>query len=295
MDRILFGDNQFFAVNHISDEKSMRQSIRFKDNKAILQTLDYSRDTGINTFMCTTHERIGEVCDLMRQSFSYQEYQIYPCMPYAHKYANSITENGISGTLKKYLPGSFISAFFKGGVAMLSKDYISIMELMIDSEMKMFKGLYTPVIFLQNVITDLLLGLQMNEVLSSFYHYVRKKYNAEAGFITMNYPKLLDVLISSGVSDPIICTSINKIGFRMAGGRALYERILADRKCRVIAMQVLAGGAISAREAIEYVTSLSGVDSILFGASSKQNIQETVSLINQYDYQYSKVNERILN
>jgi len=111
----------------------------------------------------------------------------------------------------------------------------------------------------------------------------------------MNYPKLLDVLISSGVSDPIICTSINKIGFRMAGGRALYERILADRKCRVIAMQVLAGGAISAREAIEYVTSLSGVDSILFGASSKQNIQETVSLINQYDYQYSKVNERILN
>ena len=28
MERILFGDNQFFAVNHISDEKSRAQSIK---------------------------------------------------------------------------------------------------------------------------------------------------------------------------------------------------------------------------------------------------------------------------
>ena len=29
MDRILFGDNQFFAVNHMSEEKSQAQAIRF--------------------------------------------------------------------------------------------------------------------------------------------------------------------------------------------------------------------------------------------------------------------------
>ena len=42
MDRILFGDNQFFAVNHISDEKSRAQAIKFKDNSAIIKTLDYA-------------------------------------------------------------------------------------------------------------------------------------------------------------------------------------------------------------------------------------------------------------
>ncbi|HEU4608907.1 MAG TPA: hypothetical protein VFS31_12415, partial [Chitinophagaceae bacterium] len=67
MERILFGDNQFFAVNHISDAKSMAQSIKFKEDSAILKTLDYSIDAGINTFMCTTHNRIANICEAIRQ------------------------------------------------------------------------------------------------------------------------------------------------------------------------------------------------------------------------------------
>ena len=155
MERILFGDNQFFAVNHISDEKAMAQSIKFKDDSAIINTLDTARNAGIQTFMCTTHDRIGNICDIIReQPEKYTGYKMYPCMPYAHKYANAVTELGVTGTLKKFVPGNFIGSMFKGGVAFLSKDYLSIMELLIDSEMKMFKGIDTPVIFLQNIITE---------------------------------------------------------------------------------------------------------------------------------------------
>ncbi|MDE3212743.1 MAG: hypothetical protein KGM98_05870, partial [Bacteroidota bacterium] len=152
MDRILFGDNQFFAVNHVSDEKSRAQAIKFKDNKAIIKVLDIAKEDGLNTFMCTTHDRIAAICDYIRENPErYKGYKIYPCMPYAHKYANAVTELGITGTLKQYVPGNFFGSLFKGGVAFLSKDYESIMELLIDAEMKMFKGIETPVIFLQNV------------------------------------------------------------------------------------------------------------------------------------------------
>ncbi len=284
MERILFGDNQFFAVNHISDEKSRAQSIRFKEDSAIIKTLDYAREAGVNTFMCTTHDRIANICDIIRTNpEKYKDFKIYPCMPYAHKYANAVTELGIVGALKEYVPGNFFGSLFKGGVAYLSKDYLSIMELMIDAEMKMFKGINTPVIFLQNVITDLLLGLRMSEFLVAFHKYVKKKYNAEAGFITMNMPMLLDVLEKGGVENPIICSSINKVGFRMSGGKELYENTLKTRKFRAIAMQVLAAGAVPPREALEYVCQLPNIESILFGASSKGNINETVSLIHQYD------------
>jgi len=204
-------------------------------------------------------------------------------MPYAHKYANAVTELGVTGTLKKFVPGNFIGSMFKGGVAFLSKDYLSIMELLIDSEMKMFKGIDTPVIFLQNVITDMLLGMKMKEVLVSFHHYIAKKYNAEAGYITMNMPALLDLLESGGVKNPIICSSINKVGFRMSGGKELYENTLKTRQFRAIAMQVLAGGAVPAKEAISYICDLPNIESILFGASSRANIQETVSLIHEFD------------
>ncbi len=290
MERIIFGDNQFFAVNHISDEKSRAQSIKFKNDSAIIKTLDYAINAGVNTFMCTTHDRIANICEFIRQNpAKYANYCIYPCMPYAHKYANAVTELGVMGTIKQYVPGNFFGSLFKGGMAYLSKDYLSIMELMIDSEMKMFKGINTPVIFLQNVVTDLLLGLGMKEILKAYHSYIREKYNAEAGFITMNLPKLLNALEDVGVQNPIICASINKVDFRMSGGKELYEETLATRNVRVIAMQVLAAGAIPPKEAIEYVCSLPNIESILFGASSKTNIEETVSLIHKYDKAYQEV------
>ena len=194
-----------------------------------------------------------------------------------------MTELGIQGTIKQYVPGNFFGSMFKGGMAFVSKDYLSIMELLIDAEMKMFRGIDTPVIFLQNVITDLLLGLGMGDILKAYHDYILRKYNAEPGFITMNMPKLLDTLEGVGVVNPIICTSFNKVNFRMSGGKELYENTIKNRKVRVIAMQVLAGGAIPPSEALEYVADLPNIKSILFGASSKANIQGTVSTIKNFD------------
>ena len=284
MERILYGDNQFFAVNHISDAKSMAQSIKFKSDEAIIRTLDYAIEAGINTFMCTTHDRIARICDVIRANPNkYKNFKIYPCMPYAHKYANAVTELGIQGTIKQYVPGNLFGTMFKGGMAVVSKDFLKIMELLIDAEMKMFKGINTPVIFLQNVITDLLLGLGMVEVLKGFHDYIIKKYDAEPGFITMNMPKLLDTLEGAGINNPIICFSMNKVNFRMSGGKDLYEETLKTRKLRAIAMQVLGGGAIPPKEALEYVSKLPNVESILFGASSKANIENTVYNIRSFD------------
>ena len=69
----------------------------------------------------------------------------------------------------------------------------------------------------------------------------------------MNLPKLLDTLESVGIENPIICSSINAVNFRMSGGMELYEETLRTRKVRAIAMQVLGGGAIPPKKALEYV------------------------------------------
>jgi hypothetical protein len=282
MDRILFGDNQFFGVNHISDEKSRAQLIKFKTDQAIINVLDIAKDAGVNTFMCTTYARIGNICKHIKANpANYQGYKIYPCMPYAHKYANAVTELGMMGALKSYMPGNIFTTALKGGMAFLSKDYQKMMELMIDAEMKMFDGIDTPVIFLQNVVTDLLLGLRAYPMLYAFNEYVKKKYNAEAGFITMNLPLLHKVLLDGGIENPIICTSFNKEGFRMSGGTKAYEAVLAQNNARIIAMQIFGGGFIAPKEAIEYVNGLPGISSILFGASSAANIKQTVGLIHQ--------------
>ena len=283
MDKVLFGDNQFFAVNHLSDEKSRAQAIRFKDDSAIIRVLDQAIELGISTFMCTTHDRIANICDHMRANpDKYRGFKIYPGMPYAHKYANAVTELGIIGTIKQYVPGNIFSTFAKGGMAYLSKDFLKLMEILIDAEMKMFKGISTPVIFIQNVIVDMILGLKAYDAFKAFDEYIRKKYNAEPGYITMNMPALLDALNSIGINNPIICTSINKIGFRMSGGREIYEKYLREKEFRPIAMQVLAAGALKPREAIEYLGNFPKIESVVFGASSKGHIRETKELIEKY-------------
>lgn len=294
MNRIIFGDNQFFGVNHVSDEKARSQSIKFRDDKSIVNTIGVAMDEGIDTFMCTTHERMHNISKLIANNNQMCDaLQVYPCLPYAHKYANAVTELGIMGTLKKYMPSNIGDAFIKGSSVLFRKDYLKMMELLVDAELKMFKDIQTPVIFLQNVITDLLLGLGMTEVLLAFREYIEKIYKAEAGFITMNMPMLIDSLESSGVYDPIICTSINVDGFRMSGGKEHYENILEKHDARIIAMQVFSGGGASAEKALEYVCSLPSVESILFGASSRENIHNTVSTIKRIDTAINKEAEYI--
>lgn len=283
MDRVLFGDNQFFGVNHMSEDKARAQQMKFQDLKAITDVLEAAYQEGIRTFMCTTHDRVAEVCDHFRKHQDrFPDYQFYPCMPYAHKYANAVTEHGMIDALRKFLPDDgAIGAMLKGGVALANKDIDTILRLLIDAEMKMFHGLKTPVIFIQNVITDLMLGLGLNGLLKTFHDHVRDAYGAEAGFITMNTPRLLDVLEAQGIQNPIICSNINKIGFRMCGGIALYEQTIATRKFRPVAMSVLASGAIAPREAIDYVCKQTSIESIVFGASGRANIRQTKQLIDE--------------
>ncbi|MBN1788212.1 MAG: hypothetical protein JW806_07435 [Sedimentisphaerales bacterium] len=283
MDRIIFGDNQFFGVNHMSEEKARAQSMRFKDSQAIMKVLDIAYDAGIKTFMCTTHDRIAEICDIVRDNPDrYDGFKFYPCMPYAHKYANAVTEEGALGALKKFTSGSIFLTLIKGGKAVAQKDMITVMKLLIDAEMKMFEGLKTDVIFLQNVTVDLILGLGFGQVFAEYAGYIRERYHAEPGFITMNLPLLLDILEDNDVDNPIICSSINKIGFRMCGGIEKYEKDISERKFRAIAMSILASGAIAPEEAVSYVCGLKNVESIVFGASSKAHILQTKELIERF-------------
>lgn len=284
MDRILFGDNQFFGVNHMSEEKSFAQAQKFGTNEAIVKVLDDTMAQGINTFMCTTHDRIADICDHMRANpEKYADFEFYPCMPYAYKYANAITELGIGGALKEYTVGKLIGMAARGSKALATKDFSEIMRMLVDAEMSMFRGLKTRVIFIQNITVDLMLGLGVREPFAEFAQHIRDKYDAEPGFQSINLPLLLDVLDECGIKNPIVCSSINKIGFRMCGGIDAYEKVLRERECRPIAMQIFASGAIPPKEAIEYVCNLSEIESIVFGASTSAHIQQSRELIEECD------------
>ena len=143
MDRVLFGDNQFFGVNHMSEEKARQQAMRFQDIRAVIDVLDAAYAEGIKTFMCTTHERTAEICDHFRVNRDrYPGYKLYPCLPYAHKYANAAAELGMLGAVRSFLPeNNPWSTLLRGGVSLATKDIEGLARLLIGAELKMFAGL----------------------------------------------------------------------------------------------------------------------------------------------------------
>lgn len=285
VDRIILGDNQFFGINHMSEEKGRSLGIRFKDIKAIIRVIDTAYECGVRAFMFNTHDRVEKICDHFRANPGrYADLRIYPSMPYAHKYANAVHEKGLIGALNTFiLSGRSIrqvaDTVIRGGMSVINKDMIEVMKLLVDAEMRIFRDLNVPTIFLQNIVTDLLLGFGFREVFIAFADHIRKYYDAEPAFNTMNMGALVDFLLDSGIENPIVCSAINKTGFLMTPSREEYERTLAHKPYRPMAMSIFASGVISPIEAIKYVCDLPNIQSIVFGASSKEHIAQTIEMI----------------
>jgi hypothetical protein len=92
---------------------------------------------------------------------------------------------------------------------------------------------------------------------------------------------LLDSLDRVGVENPIVCASMNKVGFRTCGAVDAYLRALRERTFRPIAISVLASGAIPPREALEWECALPNLEAIVFGASSRDNIRSIREIVDE--------------
>ncbi len=280
MDRIVFGDNQFFGINHMSEDKARTQAMQFRDVASIIRVIDAAWDCEIRTFMFTTHEMTVQICDHFRANQGrYPGLRLCPAMPYAHKYAAAVAEVGITAALTAAISGNVLGALSAGATAVLTQNPVRLARVLVDTEMRMFSGLETPVVLLQNIVTDLLVGLRLGEALQVFADQVRRKHGAEPGFITMDLPRTVAFLKESGIDDPIVCSPVNSIGYLMNPSRGACEDTIRGGGFRPWAMSVFASGAVPAREAVDYVASLGPVGSIVFGASSRGHIEESIRLI----------------
>jgi hypothetical protein len=285
MMKIIFGDNQFFGINHMSEDKAQAQLERFATLDAIIEVIDAAYDAGIRRFMFTTHDRVAGICEHFRSKPErYADLLLYPAMPYGHKYANLVTERGMLGAIMEVLRGTgsasgAVTTVFRAGIGVIQQDLMQMMRLLVDAEMQMFRGLRIEAIFLQNVVTDLLYGLKAKNAFRQFSEYVREKYGVDAGFITMNLPGVVEFLRESGIERPLVCASLNKAGYLMNPSRKEYEATVRSGQCRFIAMSVFASGAVRPAEAVEYVCGYGNVEALLFGASSRQHIEETTTLL----------------
>lgn len=283
LDSIILGDNQFFGINHMSQQKAQELTERFNDISSICDAYKTAYDLGIHAFMLNSNDKAKEICDFFRAHRSeFPELVLYPSIPYPHKYANLVAEQGIVGAIQSALSNQSainLLGFAGKGLSLLTGDVTKVFMMLIDVEMAIYKKLDYKVIYLQNIVTDLLLGLGFQEVFVEYCRYVEKKFHAAPGFLTMNVPRLAAYLEECGIENAVLCGAVNKRGYLMSPDIASYEAYFrGPQRYPVSAMSIFASGAIPAAEAVHYV-SQQGIRSIVFGASSRQHMQATLELI----------------
>ncbi len=283
LDDLILGDNQFFGINHMSQEKAQQLAERFNDLNKIYRAYHTAYDLGIHSFMLNSNDKAETICDYFRSHKNeFKDLVMYPSIPYPHKYANLVAEKGILSAIQDVISGQ--SAWNLIGMAgksigALTGDMTKVMEMLIDVEMKIYRKLPFKVVYLQNIITDLLLGLKLKDIFIAYCQYIEKKYAATPGFLTMNIPRLSAFLQECGIERATICGSVNKAGYLMSPDIKAYENYFQKPQIYPItAMSVYASGAIPPTEALDYVRN-QGIKSVVFGASTQGHMAETLKLV----------------
>lgn len=274
--KAILGDNQFLGVNHSSQARASELFELYRNPDAILKVIGSAYDSGIRDFMFTTHDRYDPVFDEICRSNLFPGLHYTPCLPYAHKYWNQLSDKGplalLASTVLKVNPVNIIPA----SLAFLLGKTRGVTQVLIEIETLKCKGLPLRGVFLQNLVFDFLMAMELYNVIDDFADIVTRRLNALPGFITMNHPAAVRTLCERvGLARPWICANFNISGFRMNPSRALCEASVASQRSNNIAMSVFSSRRADSIEAAEYVRSHlrnGNLKSILFGSSNPENI-----------------------
>ena len=276
--KIILGDNQFFGVNHFDIKKGEKTKNNFNSILKIEKFIHESHKMGLDGFMINSNKLGYKLIE--NTSFSVGN-EIHYSIPYPHKYADMINESGMLSLVTHVIKNtSVLNNILIGLKYLFTRNVKHIIPLILDIEVpkSLRKGSY---VYLQNVITDLLLGIGREDLILGFIDSVTKK-GYKPGIITLN-PVLMNKYLKSKnklnlFDDLIVCFNINKEGFNVFPNLEEVENLVKSKTSyKLMGMSIFASGAGKIPSSIDYILKLP-LDYVVFGSSKLSNIESNMKL-----------------
>jgi hypothetical protein len=283
---IVLGHNQFFGVDHLSSQRGAERAAHFSNIANVMQLLHVAKQHGAGGVMLSTHPRAIAICEQMRHDGNFQrDFSVFPLLPYAQKYVTRANEVGLvraaTATLTEAslrdrmgLGGDFLKIFFR-------RDPLDLVRSLMRLELRMFRELSIPVVFLHDAISDLLLSLSAPRVFELYGTTLRRRFGSRMGIATKNLPLLVDRFTHWGLELPVVLTHVNAAGFHVNPNLAACETILHRPDLDVMAMGTLASGFLAPSEAFAYTAKFPAVKSVVIGASTEEHIVTSFHLVSK--------------
>ena len=274
--KLLLGDNQFFGINHTDLKKAEEVRKKFPTEAEIISFIKEASSIGLNGFMINSNDlgaKVVEKAELLNSSI-----ECHYSIPYPHKYASLVNEDGIISLLLLVLRKSSFSDIWNVIKFAITFDANFLLPISLKMEVpnNLPKG---SVVYLQNIVTDLVIGLPNGKrLISSFIkHLDRMGYIP--GIITLNpkfvFEKLVDEFRDQNIH---LCFNMNVTGFNVMPSVMSVEETVSQIKktsrWKIVAMSIFSSGidGLSYKESIEYIKK-HPVDFVVFGSSRLENIR----------------------
>ena len=276
--KVLLGDNQFFGVNHYDLKKGLKVKEQFDSLQKIKDFIDECLGLGLQGFMINSN-KLGY--DLINKFNFPKNKEIHYSIPYPHKYASMVNENGMASLLNFAFKNTSLLNNLKFGTKLIiDKDFKNLVPIGVDLEISknLSKGNY---IYLQNIVTDLLIGLNRIDIIIEFIKTaIALGYNP--GIITLN-PLLLHEKLNSydafenitKIENLIVCFNVNNKGFNVFPSKKDVEDYLRkDVGYKRMGMSIFSSGASEIEKSITYIKTLN-LDYVVFGSSKVKNVKSS--------------------
>jgi hypothetical protein len=283
-DKLILGHNQFFGVNHLSSARGVATEQYFSSTENVISLVRTAYRAGVTGLMLSTHERARAIADAIRSDAELSSnLHLHILLPYMAKYVRMANERGaismLEETLKQATWGERLAIGLKAGTGVITKDLTTILAALTTIELLPFKGLNVKSVFLHNSLTDMLAALRSTEVIKHFVKNIAEEHGACPAFCTLSAGLAMSYFREIGLEEPVIMAPFNPAGFQMNPSRERCEQLLKEYPCHMVAMSVLAAGYVKPADAARYLSSLAGIDSIIFGASSPGHVTELSSVL----------------
>ena len=276
--KIILGDNQFFGVNHFDLKKGEETKSKFITIDEISSFVNLSLESGLDGFMINSNKIGYEIISNLDFDSSKE---IHYSIPYPHKYASMINESGMMSLLSYLIKNtSFVNNLIGGLKLVTTQNLKSITPLALNLEVpkNLRKGSY---IYMQNIITDMLMGMGRGDILIEFIESV-SRLGYKTGIITLN-PIMFDKLLKKHedldlLKNLIVCFNINKEGFNVFPSLNQVENFIqSGPKYKLMGMSIFASGAANIPNSIDYIKTLN-LDYVVFGSSRIENVKSNLNL-----------------
>lgn len=276
MAEVLLGDNPFFGIDHLSQERARKRGEAGFER--IAEIMEYAAGRGVRRFTASTHPRLAKLVGYLKGAGRLRM-ELCPVLPYAQGYVELATEKGAMGAVRQVLSGAGaragIGVALGASAAYLRGDAARMVRALVDAELGQVREARCQTAFLHDVVTDACLGLGLEGVIRTYAEHVRDRHGLRAGVVTKNFPLLAERLESRGIGGVSVMASFNPAGFQMNPSKEACEAALRRAGPELIAMNALAGGFLGPDEAARYVSGL-GIGAVAVGMSTLEHAAQTL-------------------